>query len=488
MKQDRTSAKRALTKKHNEIKQLILDPSNASEISKKMLHLETAIAKFSNAHKLLRQNLHDEDDIQESNDYFNTEMDRITDLKQNVNECNERLILVSDIHDVRPEDSVSSVGLRQKSHARNISQRSMAGSNISGASTSSSISLSKAKAAAKKARLQAQAASFRKKRSLQEEQFHLQRLAEELELETQLAMATAEENAYVEAEKMETTILQQMSDKPTRMGSSQREYDVRIQSDARNVVESPNVNECERVDTSPDQTSSNEVRKRNADVVPDKNLEATRKQRDDDNAQFERFLQTQEQSANALMLPKPEVPVFSGDPIDYQTFIRAFENLIETNTDSNSARLYYLIQYTQGDVKELMKSCLSMKSEEGYAEARRLLKRRYDQDYKIAASYVDRVTTGPMIKSENAAALQRFSILLTSCKNMLRTIGYSSKQDNPDSFRKIIERLPYGMRKNWRDVVDKITEKESREITIDDIAAFVEAKARASSHPIFGNL
>jgi hypothetical protein len=161
------------------------------------------------------------------------------------------------------------------------------------------------------------------------------------------------------------------------------------------------------------------------------------------------------------MVPKPEVPVFSGDPIDCQSLIRAFENFIEANTDSNSARLYYLIQYNQGDVKELMKSCLSMKGEEGYAEARRLLKRRYGQDYKIAASYVDCVTTGPMIKSENAAALQRFSILLTSCKNMLKTIGYSSKLDNPDSLRKIIERLPYVTRKNWRDLVDKITEKES---------------------------
>ncbi len=37
-------------------------------------------------------------------------------------------------------------------------------------------------------------------------------------------------------------------------------------------------------------------------------------------------------------------------------------------------------------------------------------------------------------------------------------------------------------------MVDEITEKQSQEITIDDIAAFVEAKARASCHPIFGNL
>ena len=43
------------------------------------------------------------------------------------------------------------------------------------------------------------------------------------------------------------------------------------------------------------------------------------------------------------------------------------------------------------------------------------------------------------------------------------------------------------MRKTWRDVVDRITEKESREITIDDIAEFVEMKAQASSHPISGN-
>jgi hypothetical protein len=145
-------------------------------------------------------------------------------------------------------------------------------------------------------------------------------LAEELELETQLAMATAEENAYLEAEKTETTILQQRSDKPT----------LRHKENTMFAYEAM------------PQMLSTEVRKRNADVVPDKNLEATRKQRDDDNAQFERFLQTQKQSANSLMLPKPEVPVFSGDPIDYQTFIRAFENLIEANTDSNSARLCYL--------------------------------------------------------------------------------------------------------------------------------------------------
>ena len=37
-------------------------------------------------------------------------------------------------------------------------------------------------------------------------------------------------------------------------------------------------------------------------------------------------------------------------------------------------------------------------------------------------------------------------------------------------------------------MADAIMERESQEVTIDDIAKFVESKARASSHPIFGNI
>ena len=38
------------------------------------------------------------------------------------------------------------------------------------------------------------------------------------------------------------------------------------------------------------------------------------------------------------------------------------------------------------------------------------------------------------------------------------------------------------------DVADNISEKDDREITIDDIATFVAKTARAAAHPIFGSL
>ena len=190
----------------------------------------------------------------------------------------------------------------------------------------------------------------------------------------------------------------------------------------------------------------------------------------------------------ALTLPQTSIQVFSGDPLDYCDFVRPFEHLVERKTTSPSDRLYYLVQYTSGAVQELMRSCLSMREREGYAEARRLLKSRYGQSYKIAAAHVQRLVEGPPIKPEDGTALQQFSIQLTSCVNTLEEIGYINKLDNPDNLKKIIDRLPYNFRLKWRDTVDRIMEREGRDVSVKDITEFVIAKARAATHPVFGKI
>ena len=52
----------------------------------------------------------------------------------------------------------------------------------------------------------------------------------------------------------------------------------------------------------------------------------------------------------SLFMTLPKVPIFYGDPIQYNQFIRLFDTLIEAKTSSSSARLSFLIQYTSGDV------------------------------------------------------------------------------------------------------------------------------------------
>ena len=150
----------------------------------------------------------------------------------------------------------------------------------------------------------------------------------------------------------------------------------------------------------------------------------------------------QQEAAASLSLPKVEMPIFTGEPLEYCNFICAFESLIEAKTNNARSRLHYLVQYTSGDVKELMSSCLSMEPNTGYEEARRLLKKRFGQNYHIATAYVDKITKGAPIKTEDSKALQRLSTLMTSCKNTLGSMGFLNKIENPDSLRQIIYRLP----------------------------------------------
>lgn len=58
------------------------------------------------------------------------------------------------------------------------------------------------------------------------------------------------------------------------------------------------------------------------------------------NQQMQDLIKQQQESTLALTLPEPNVPTFNGNPIDYWSFVRAFENLIERKTASESARLY----------------------------------------------------------------------------------------------------------------------------------------------------
>jgi hypothetical protein len=478
LKRARSSAKGILSKRQNELLEIITNTTNLPELEKKLSELNKALEKFQATHKAFHDNLCDEDDILESNDYYDAVIERVHDVRDKALQ-----IIDNKEPDIRPEDSVSNVGSKASSKATNMSK-------LSKRSSSSSVLASRAKASAKKAFLEAQTASLAKRQALEEERLRIQHMTDQLDLETELAKAAAEEQVYLEADEDENF------PSVSKVGNS------KIEQSPKQTQSIPTEPTRERVTTTSRESSQryqaksieremhrdlsgkklpHQLEKENNRPCLDTDLEATVNP-------MEQLLRQQQRHTLALMLPQPEVPIFDGDPIEYQNFIRAFETLIELKTDSNSARLYYLIQYTAGDVRELMKGCLSMNARDGYSEARRLLKQKYGQDYKIATAYMDRITNGPPIKSEEGDTLQKFSILLTSCKNTLKDIGYLSKIENPESLRKIINQLPFALRRKWRDVADRITEQDEREITIDDIATFVAKAARAASHPIFGNL
>ena len=141
-------------------------------------------------------------------------------------------------------------------------------------------------------------------------------------------------------------------------------------------------------------------------------------------------------------LPRRPVPVFSGNPLDYCTFIRAFETVIETRESDYAGRLYYLEQHTAGRPQELVRSCLYMNAEAGYLKVRKLFDNKFGQKHKIAIVYVDKVTNGPAIKAEDAEALEVSPLCRSVVRILLKLLVYSSTFESPDCMRKIIKRLP----------------------------------------------
>ena len=204
--------------------------------------------------------------------------------------------------------------------------------------------------------------------------------------------------------------------------------------------------------------------------------------------QQSRIMELPAHNQNRNKLPQPRVPVFDGNPFEYRTFVRAFENLVESRTFGSTDRLYYLEQFTAGDIKEIVRSCHHLPAEEGYDEARRLLRRKYGDDYRIAPAYEMKVLDWPSLKAEDGVALNPFSVFLASCKNALAGSQYMSKFDQPGNIQSLVLRIPYSMRERWRHLADDIMDRQLRPVQFSDFVALVNREARILTNPVFGKI
>jgi len=184
-------------------------------------------------------------------------------------------------------------------------------------------------------------------------------------------------------------------------------------------------------------------------------------------------------------LPKKELAIFDGDPLDYWNFIKSFENSIVINTVSESEKLMYLLQYTSGVAKDTIKCCLVMDSSLGYQMARKLLEERFGHPFTIASKYVTKLTEGPQIKPSDRTGLLAFADQLKDCEHTLESIGYLDEINSADNLRRLVQRLPFHLRTKFIEVADQIQQAGQR-TNISHIAEFVKVKARAANNPVFG--
>ena len=463
LSRSRSAAKGNITKKIKELTEWQMTQRTVLEAREKMAEFDGVATKFYEAHSKYHSIFKDENDIVDSEEYLDKEKERIENFKSSFRDWIQRLENMGpyDHVNVQPSDSISNIGSKSRSSVAG-SQHSKAGSSLASAQII---------AKTKKAALKAEIENLIKEQALELERLQLKQRRQEFELSKELANVDAEEKVYNEAMTSDRLM--------TKSYTSETKPSILSGERVRPI-------ELERMKT---KHSRSQIYSREADsatslAVAEEFLRTVtniQQQQQDQMHQMYKLQDSRDQQlqqmftsqmASSISLPNVEVPVFS---IEYSYFLRSFENLIEAKTTSSSSRLFNMVQYTSGEVQDLMRSCLTMNPEAGYIEAKRLLKEKYGQNYSIASAYVNRIITASPIKSEDSVALQSFSVLLVSCRNALKRIGYRSKIENPDILLKIIEKLPFSFRQRWREIADDITYNKSREITFDDIVGFVQS-------------
>lgn len=184
-------------------------------------------------------------------------------------------------------------------------------------------------------------------------------------------------------------------------------------------------------------------------------------------------------------LPPMDIPVFSGDLLDFTFFIRAFEHGVENKTTN---RLYFLEQFTKGQPKVLVRSCQHMPSERGYKEAKRLLYQHFGNEYTIATAYTEKALNWPALKPEDNKTLKEFALFLTGCCNTIDSVEYVEEMDSPSNMRAIVSKLPFRLREKWRAVACELQERTGLRARFCDLVSFVDKLAKIVSHPLFSNI
>lgn len=366
-------------------------------------------------------------------------------------------------------------------------------SNRSRTSKVSTASSARMKEEANRAALMAQAAALKAKQELELKEAEIKAAKERLEIDTALAVSTAKMKVYEEFEGQS-----QVSEiKPAAMQLFDFLDEDVGHGDVQDIPPRPKYADRSTVQLNADElgAAGGTIPKRTRAPLqlPSQSRDTSR----DDTGTREMYRMMQRQTDLTEMLaknqqlfrlPRRDVPVFQGDPLEYRSFLRAFIHAIDSRADSDADKLYFLEQYTRGEPRDLVRSSQHMPEQRGYAKALNLLQDKYGNELKVATALIEKASKWPQIKAEDGKALSAFSVFLVSCRNAMEDIDYMEEMDNPATMRAIISKLPFKVRERWRVHAYDIQEQRKKRAKFTDLVNFVERQAKIVSDPLFGDL
>ena len=185
-------------------------------------------------------------------------------------------------------------------------------------------------------------------------------------------------------------------------------------------------------------------------------------------------------------MPKREFLNFDGDPKKYPRFIKNFEVNLEHRVQDDNTRLSYLIQYCTGVAKDAIENCVLLPSDQGYHEAKEILRKNFEQKHIIVHAFIDKIVKGAQIKASDPEKLLQLARDMRNCCLNSVQLNYRADINSMDTLGKVVKRLPPHFQA-------KLADESSKMIVIylepelSHLTEFVEKRA-AVANTAFGKL
>lgn len=475
LKDERRGKLAQLTKQRNNIETLKQDECNVDIIKEEtLLKFERCFGEYKRLNEELCELLSEDDQKVDQETYES----RHGELKAFIQETNKWIASVKrdsqdEEDDVRPHDSVS-----------------VANSVTSRASQRSGTSSARLKLKAEREALLARAAAMKIKQELEQEEVRLRVKKEQLQIETELAASNAKLKVYEEFEDAHEP-MDDFLDPVTRPRAGFQYLTDRKEKSTSKFYEHRGASEpLPAIKPKAAAPAVSSVRRKSLSRPMIDNA-----QNSDSTDDLYQVLQRQNEVTEMLIkqqslsqLPHRDIPVFTGDPLTYRSFIRAFEHAIDSKTDSQQDRLYYLEQFTSGEPLDLIRSCEHMRPDRAYREARALLDRHYGDELIIANAYIKKAMEWPQIKPEDRKGLNTFALFLIGCCNTVNDVDYMDEMNNPTNMKCILSKLPFKLKDKWRSFAYDIQDRRKKRARFPDLVDFVYHQAKVVNDPLFGDI
>lgn len=436
LKSKRGTAKGNLTRLMNQVREL-MKSDNVESVKQKFASLDKLVSEYTDIHGKYHALCDNENDISDSDKYDTELKDSISEFKESVNTW---------IHNANKGEPVDPDKLEQ--------------------SNSKSLELTRAQVTSHREQLEDTMRMLSKRRELEmralEVEMERKKVASDLEMlqiEEQLSQARANETVI--------------------MGSTEIPADFKLPPPKpRSRLSWGESTIYQETPSSPTSTRSSVSTVNDQKVTPPQSIDSSFKE-----LLNESRLQ-QKSFVEAMQLPKTELITFDGDPRLYWQFIRSFENIVDKETISDSAKLARLVQYCTGRAKRILQCCLVKEPSEGYKHALKLLRDRFGNPNDVSQAWITKIMSVSRITS--IESLQDYADELLCCKENLETMGYLHELDNSAMLVKLISKLPDHLQSRWLRVNHKLSKAKRAHLT--DVVDFIVSCADESSDPVFGKL